>query len=55
MLQEVPNKATEADDEDEDDEDADVFRDSGIGTSMESGASRRDSVRKRRARAGSDG
>ena len=40
-------QAAEADDEDED---ADFFLDSGLGTSMESGASRRDSIRRRRGR-----
>lgn len=43
----TPGRAAEADDEDED---VDFF-DSGLGTSMESGASRRDSVRRRRGRA----
>lgn len=52
VLPENTSRATEADDEDED-EDADVFLDSGIGTSLESNASRRDSVRKRRGRTGS--
>lgn len=52
VLPENKSRATEADDE-EDDEDADVFIDSGIGTSMESSANRRDSVRKRRGRTGS--
>ncbi|KAK4902772.1 hypothetical protein LTR27_000711 [Elasticomyces elasticus] len=45
-------KASEADVEDED-EDADFFLDSGMGTSMESSnTSRRDSMRRRRGRAG---
>lgn len=52
VLPEHTSRATEADDEDED-EDADVFLDSGIGTSLESSATRRDSVRKRRGRTGS--
>lgn len=52
VLPEHASRATEADDEDED-EDADVFIDSGIGTSLESSATRRDSVRKRRGRTGS--
>lgn len=43
-------KATEADDEDEDVD----FVDSGLGTSMESSAARRDSVRRRKARAERD-
>lgn len=43
-------KAIEADDEDED---ADFFLDSGLGTSMESSATRRESMRKRRSRVGS--
>ncbi|KAK5125575.1 hypothetical protein LTR08_005203 [Meristemomyces frigidus] len=43
-------QAAEADDEDED---ADFFLDSGIGTSMESGANRRESIKRRRDRAGS--
>jgi hypothetical protein len=46
-------RAVEADDEDEEDEDEDYdFRDSGIGTSLESsgGMERKDSVRKRRGR-----
>ena len=49
--------AAEADDEiDEDDEDADVFLDSGIGTSMESSSSRRrDIIRRRKAKRSSDG
>ncbi|KAK3703164.1 hypothetical protein LTR37_014641 [Vermiconidia calcicola] len=50
---ETGNRATEADDEDED-EDADVFLDSGLGTSMESGPSRRDSIRRRRGRTRSE-
>lgn len=50
VLPEAVSRATEADDEDED---ADDFRDSGLGTSLESGASRRDSVRRRRGRLGS--
>ena len=54
VLPEAASKATEADDEDED-EDLDVFRDSGLGTSLESSASRRDSVRRRRGRTGSRG
>lgn len=41
----------EADDEDNDDDDS-AFRDSGLGTSMESSTGRRDSVRRRRARTG---
>ena len=49
VLPEASSKATEADDEDED-ENADVFLDSGLGTSMESSANRRDSVRRRRGR-----
>ncbi len=48
VMPEATNRATEADDEDED---ADVFLDSGIGTSLESSVSRRDSIRKRRGRA----
>jgi hypothetical protein len=47
VLPEAVNRATEADDEDEG---ADVFLDSGIGTSLESTATRRDSMRKRRGR-----
>ena len=43
----VTTPAAEADDEDED---ADYFLDSGLGTSMESSAGRRDSMRKRRGR-----
>lgn len=54
VLPENVGKATEADDED-DDEDADVFIDSGLGTSMESSAGRRDSVRRRRGRVGVEG
>lgn len=42
----APTKATEADDEDEEVD----FVDSGLGTSMESSAARRDSVRRRRGR-----
>jgi hypothetical protein len=49
VLPEASNRAIEADDEDED-EDADVILDSGLGTSMESSAGRRDSVRRRRGR-----
>ena len=49
VLPEAANKDTEADDEDED---ADVFLDSGLGTSLDSSASRRDSVRRRRGRQG---
>lgn len=49
VLPDRPNRGLEADDEEED-EDADVFLDSGLGTSMESSAARRDSVRKRRGR-----
>ena len=49
VLPEAPNRAIEADDEDED-EDADIILDSGLGTSMESSAGRRDSMRKRRGR-----
>ena len=49
VLPDRPNRGLEADDEDED-EDVDVFLDSGLGTSMESSAARRDSVRKRRGR-----
>ena len=48
--EDAPTKATEADDEDEDVD----FVDSGLGTSMESSAARRDSVRRRRARGGRD-
>jgi seipin len=48
VLPEASNRAVEADDEDED---ADTFLDSGIGTSLESSAARRDSMRKRRGRA----
>lgn len=42
--------ATEADDEDDDDEDEDYSLDSGLGTSMESSSSRRESIRRRRGR-----
>lgn len=49
ILPEASSKAIEADDEDED-EDADIILDSGLGTSMESSAGRRDSMRKRRGR-----
>ena len=52
LLQDVPAKGVDADDEDED-EDADFFLDSGIGTSLDSSVSRRDSARKRRGRLGS--
>lgn len=48
--EEVPTKATEADDEDEDVD----FVDSGLGTSMESSAAMRESVRRRRTRDGRD-
>lgn len=47
FVPDVSTRATEADDEDEE---ADFVLDSGLGTSMESSASRRDSVRKRRGR-----
>lgn len=47
LLPDISTRATEADDEDEG---ADFVLDSGLGTSMESSASRRDSVRKRRGR-----
>ncbi|SMR45832.1 unnamed protein product [Zymoseptoria tritici ST99CH_1E4] len=45
-------RAVEADDEDEDEDEAFDFRDSGIGTSLESsgGVGRKDSIRKRRGR-----
>lgn len=49
VLPEASSRAIEADDEDED-EDADLLRDSGLGTSMESSTGRRDSVRRRRGR-----
>ena len=51
VLPEASNRATEADDEDED---ADVFLDSGLGTSLESSTGRRDSVRRRRGRGRSE-
>lgn len=47
VLREAGSKGTEADDEDED---ADVVLDSGLGTSLESGPTRSDSVRRRRGR-----
>ncbi|KAF2717059.1 hypothetical protein K431DRAFT_288866 [Polychaeton citri CBS 116435] len=50
LLPEAPSRAVEADDEDED---GDFFIDSGIGTSLESGSSRRDSIRRRRSQKGS--
>jgi len=43
----VPDTAVRAVEADDEDEDADFFLDSGLGTSMESSASRRDSVRRR--------
>lgn len=46
--EDVPTRTAEADDEEDEDVD---FVDSGLGTSMESSAARRDSVRRRRARA----
>ena len=49
VLPEASSRAIEADDEDED-EDADLIRDSGLGTSMESSTGRRDSMRRRRGR-----
>ena len=49
ILPETSTKATEADDED----DPDVFIDSGMGTSLESSAPRRDSMRRRRGRTSS--
>jgi seipin len=53
VVPERPNRGLEADDEDED-EDADVFLDSGLGTSMESSVARRESLRRRRAKARSE-
>lgn len=50
ILPEASSRAIEADDEDENDEDADMLRDSGLGTSLESSAGRRDSIRRRRGR-----
>ncbi|KAK5169621.1 uncharacterized protein LTR77_005598 [Saxophila tyrrhenica] len=50
----VPEAAIRAIEADDEDEDADVFLDSGIGTSMESSANRRDSMRKRRGRSRPD-
>jgi seipin len=47
---ETTSRAMEADDEDED---GDFFADSGLGTSLDSSATRRDSVRRRRGRGGS--
>lgn len=54
VIPERPNRGLEADDEDEEDEDADVFLDSGLGTSMESSLARRESLRRRRGRARSE-
>lgn len=49
----VPGDATvQAAEADDEDEDADFFEDSGLGTSMDSSANRRDSMRRRRGRQG---
>lgn len=50
MMAPIPDTVAKAIEADDEDEDADFFLDSGLGTSMESSASRRDSVRRRRGR-----
>ena len=47
LLPESSTRATEADDEEDDPE---MYRDSGLGTSLESGTNRRDSMRRRKGR-----